>query len=121
MRNGVEVSKRRRTRPRGIASTMLTIVSLLCTLLKPTAQHDGPAARPPKMCILCNPPCMRPSECDTNSGTCVARVITGAPPPPSVPKAPVIESKAHVDMQPDTSIGMPTTTEELLQLEMMKR
>lgn len=120
MRNDVERNRRRRLRPRSLMSTLLTIVSLLCTLLRP-ANVPRQDQAPPEVCILCNPPCIKPSECDTKTGTCSAKVNTESPPPPSVPKPPPPEQKVRVDMQQDTSIGTPTTSDELLQLEMMRR
>lgn len=121
MRNDSDRIRRRRSRPRGLMSTLLTIVSLLCTLMRPNVQRQEQAQPPPEVCVLCNPPCVKPSECDTRTGTCTAKVNTESPPPPSTPAPPPPERKVHADMRQDTSTGTPTSAEELMQLEMMQR
>ena len=94
-----------------VITGIITIVSILWTLFRPQDQAnvDKKNILQQQFCILCSEPCPTPATCDYSIGKCVGQAITN-------PKY-----QMTTTIIPDASIGVPTSNDDLVKLEMINR
>lgn len=95
-----------------VITGIITIVSILWTLFRQQDQANVDKKNIPQQqfCILCSEPCPAPATCDYSIGKCVGQAVTNQP-----------QYQMTTTIIPDASIGVPTSNDDLVKLEMINR